>query len=240
MSPDAAATRPPWWVLLVGAALGILTFVATFLVKPVWGYYKARRERPRFRVDGDPYTVLVPVRDTEGGGSQSFDFHPPAIPVVRMWVASVRLKNDPAAPAPASRADGIRARVTFSTWDGAVVLTVPGGRWGEIRQPDDPMEGTVELEEVSFRAGQRRPLNIAIRHPEEGVCYALDNQSFLAGNLLRRPERQLRGGPWRVKVSLSGVGVDQQFTFDLSMVDDALRLRERRDDGGSEQRTAVA
>jgi hypothetical protein len=140
----------------------------------------------------------------------------------------LRLSNEPHVPSERGEAKQVRASVEY--WHNSEKLLVLDGRWSHMPEPtpppvkpairslsrapkpapppEDPIK---ELLAVDFLIGEERSLDIAFKDISKNICYAFNNDSFIAG--IKNARFRLYGDLVTVKVRLTGINVDSRVVF---------------------------
>ncbi len=137
--------------------------------------------------------------------------------------ADVEIVNRPRFHWESAIARDVRATVRFEDASGRALLVVEAARWGTLDQPSGEFrQSTKPLEAATFGIGERHVLNLAIWSPEDGRCFAINNDNFRFTGL-RNPALELPRDGWRVRMKLMGIGVKNwEHGFRVPIVADRL------------------
>jgi hypothetical protein len=130
-------------------------------------------------------------------------------PIVR-----VRFMNDPLHPCPNAIAKDIVAKVQF--FKANSLMFEMDGRWADSDQASlrDFRQSRNDLLKMEFAIGGEHDLDIALRDPASGVCFAWNNDNYNYPNMLK-PEHRMDGDLFRVVVRLRGSWVEESFVFEF-------------------------
>lgn len=125
----------------------------------------------------------------------------------------VRFVNDPSAPYPNSKANGIAARIRYFRDSDDTPLLEIDGRWADSDQPSlrDFRQSRTDLLRTAFDIGDMHELDVAYKDPRTGNCYAWNNDNYNYGDMTK-PEHRLDGESLRAEVRLLGAWVDTTFS----------------------------
>lgn len=141
----------------------------------------------------------------------------PGVVVAEPFFASVMFINEPDVSAVGSNADVI-AEVAFfnEAKDQKIVEFI--GRWGDYREPPTrPLfDSPSNYQRMVFRVGDRRTLNLALKHQTAASAFAFNDESYQEGNTWDLPDYKLTDHITHICVRLRGIGVDKVYWFTLT------------------------
>jgi hypothetical protein len=110
-------------------------------------------------------------------------------------------------------AENVVATVTFFDERGRGVLSIPG-RWAETPQPPEKQRIGLDLQHRGIDVHPNavaHPLDIVMKYLPDDSCYAYNNDNGTYAADARFPKHELRGEWFRVRVTLRGNNLKEQY-----------------------------
>ena len=199
-----------------GFVLAILMLIAAWKLQQQMDELEAR-PKPRFVWDA-PYPDIRDMYRTPielgGSGAATGPWSLSECRVASPHFVHVAVRNDPDARIRHREATAQRviARISFFAEGTERPLFTLDGRWGDTQQPStrSPFDSIADLLPMDFPPnGERHELDIAMKYEDDEWCYAFANESYRAVDW-RKPEWKLVGESFKVRISLQGVGMEDQ------------------------------
>jgi hypothetical protein len=196
-----------YWVVddLTEAAV-VLIFIAILLTSQYLVFRKLWRQ-----TQASPRVHFAEARQAQmHQASQVLGRSMATYQVTQAWFA-----NNPVSPTESSVARGVTARVTLTSFEDAPVLDYYG-QWADSNAPDN-VGFNGYLDRVDIPPGHlRAKLLVVLKYPSDSECYGFTREGLRSSGDGRSARYAIPTGAYKVRVHLSGIGVDQVYWFSLS------------------------